>query len=114
MIRHSIVLVPFPFDDFSATKVRPALCLTGEIGRFGHVIIAFVSSRVPDDPHESDLVIRKGSSRWDGTGLAVDSVIRLHRVVTIPRDLIKRRLGTIGPDLQREVRDKFFGLFEEA
>lgn len=38
MIRHSIVLVPFPFDDFSATKVRPAICLTSELGQYHHVI----------------------------------------------------------------------------
>ena len=26
-MKYKIVLVPFPFDDFSGTKVRPALCL---------------------------------------------------------------------------------------
>jgi len=76
MIKNSIVLVPFPFDDFSASKVRPALCLTAEIGRFRHVIIAFISSRTPDDLQESDLVIRKDSPEWIDTGLAVDSVIQ--------------------------------------
>jgi len=49
MIKNSIVLVPFPFDDFSVSKVRPALCLTSEIGRSNHVIIAFISSKMPDD-----------------------------------------------------------------
>jgi len=43
MIKNSIVLVPFPFDDFSASKVRPALCLTSEIGQYDHVIIAILS-----------------------------------------------------------------------
>jgi len=28
MIKNAIMLVPFPFDDISDTKVRPALCLT--------------------------------------------------------------------------------------
>jgi len=28
MIRGKVVLVPFPFDDFSGTKVRPTVCLT--------------------------------------------------------------------------------------
>jgi len=41
MIKNSIVLVPFPFDDFSVLKVRPAICLTSEIGKYNHVIIAF-------------------------------------------------------------------------
>ena len=47
MIKNSIVLVPFPFDDFSDAKVRPALCLTSEIGYYEHVIIAFISSQLP-------------------------------------------------------------------
>jgi len=48
MIKNSIVLVPFPFDDFLTFKLRPALCLTPEIGRFKHVIIAFISSKTPE------------------------------------------------------------------
>jgi DNA-directed RNA polymerase subunit RPC12/RpoP len=28
MMRGKVVLVPFPFDDLVATKVRPAVCLT--------------------------------------------------------------------------------------
>jgi len=28
MTRGKVVLVPFPFDDLSAAKVRPAVCLT--------------------------------------------------------------------------------------
>jgi len=61
MIKDSIVLVPFPFDDFSASKVRPALCLTNEIGKFNHVIIAFISSKIPEDLVESDIIIKMNS-----------------------------------------------------
>ena len=61
MIKNTIVLVPFPFDDFSVTKVRPALCLTNEIGKYNHVIIAFISSKIPDDLIESDNIIKKQS-----------------------------------------------------
>jgi len=32
MTKHKVVLVPFPFDDLSSTKVRPAVCLTDLIG----------------------------------------------------------------------------------
>ena len=84
MIKNTIVLVPFPFDDFSVTKVRPALCLTNEIGKYNHVIIAFISSKIPDDLIESDIIIKKQSENTIGTGLTVDSVIRLHKIVTIP------------------------------
>jgi mRNA interferase MazF len=112
MIKHSIVLVPFPFDDFSASKVRPALCLTSEISGHNHVIIAFISSKVPHDLLESDLVIKKGSPAWKGTGLTIDSVIRLHKIVTIPKSLIKRKLGAINDDVRKEIKRKIIKLFE--
>jgi mRNA interferase MazF len=74
MIRNYIVLVSFPFDDFTSSKVRPALCLTSEIGKFNHVIITFISSKIPDDIEDSDVVIKKDSLQWQRTGLVLDSV----------------------------------------
>jgi mRNA interferase MazF len=34
MTKGRIVLVPFPFDDMTASKVRPAVCLTDPIGPY--------------------------------------------------------------------------------
>ena len=59
MVKNSIVLVPFAFDNFSISKVRPALCLTSEKGKYNHVVIAFISSKMPDDLVDSDLIIQK-------------------------------------------------------
>jgi len=113
MIKHSIVLVPFPFDDFTTTKVRPALCLTNEIGEHRHVIIAFISSKIPNVTLDSDLVIKTGTSDWKSTGLSIDSVIRLHKIVTIPKQLIKRRLGVINLSLAELAGKKLLRLFNE-
>lgn len=49
MTRGKVVLVPFPFDDLSATKVRPVVCLTEPLGAHRHVILAFISSQMPTD-----------------------------------------------------------------
>jgi mRNA interferase MazF len=106
MIKGTIVLVPFPFDDFSESKVRPALCLTSEIGKYEHIIIALISSKMPDDLNKSDLVIKIKTDDWIGTGLTVDSVIRLHKMLTIPKSLIKRRLGTINSRVKSELVNK--------
>jgi mRNA interferase MazF len=113
MIKNSIVLVPFPFDDFSVLKVRPALCLTSEIGIHEHVINAFISSKIPDDLVDSDLIIQQETEQSAGTGLAVDSVIRLHKMVTIPKYLIKRKLGTINKALEVEIIAKIRHLFDK-
>ena len=112
MIKNSIVLVPFPFDDFSVSKVRPALCLTSEIGLYDHIIIAFISSKVPDVLIESDFLIKVNTDDWTGTGLTIDSVIRLHKIVSIPKTLIKRKLGTVNSNVEREVTRKLRQLFE--
>ncbi len=112
MIKNSIVLVPFPFDDYVSSKVRPALCLTSEIGKFKHIIIAFISGKIPEDILESDIVIKKASLNWEGTGLTVDSIIRLHKIVTIPKSLIKRKLGTINKSVEIETRKKIIEMFD--
>lgn len=109
MIKNSIVLVPFPFDNSSFTKVRPALCLTNEIGKYQHVIIAFISSRIPEERLDSDLVIYRN---LENTGLIVDSVVRLHKMITIPKSLIKRKLGVIDQTHQSEIRRKINRLFD--
>lgn len=57
MTKGNIILVPFPFDDLSTTKVRPAVCLTEPIGIHQHVVIAFVTSQMPSDLFGTDVVI---------------------------------------------------------
>ena len=37
MTKGKVVLATFPFDDLSAVKARPAVCLTNLIGEHRHV-----------------------------------------------------------------------------
>jgi len=57
MTKGKIVLVPFPFDDLTAGKVRPALCLTDPIGPHRHLIVAFISSQMPTSVSATDIVL---------------------------------------------------------
>ena len=75
------------------------------------MIIAFISSRIPEDSTDSDLILLKQSGNSIGTGLAVDSVIRLHKMMTIPKSLIKRKLGTINPTVAVVIKEKINRLF---
>lgn len=112
MIKNSIVLVPFPFDDFSSSKVRPVVCLTSEIGKFDHVIVAFISSNVKNQNEKFDIHIEKGTELYKGTGLLTDSVIKLHRLTTVPKKLIKRKLGEANPNLAKAIKSHLIQLFE--
>ncbi|MEW6481555.1 MAG: type II toxin-antitoxin system PemK/MazF family toxin [bacterium] len=111
MIRGKVVLVPFPFDDLSGTKVRPAVCLTEPIGTHRHVIIAFISSRIPDDLMETDLILDSSQTDFIGTGLRVTSTLRLHRLMTVTTSFIQRELGNFSPQIQEEVNIRLRKLF---
>lgn len=111
-MKNSIVLVPFPFDDFSSTKVRPALCLTNLISGYNHVVISFITSQIAKADELTDIQLLTNSHEFELTGLKVDSAIRLHRLVTIPENLILRKLGIIPESFNSEIEAKLRSLFE--
>ena len=108
----SVVLVPFPFDDLSTTKVRPAVCLTNEIQPYGHVVVAFITSQVSTNPSRTDLAILDSDQDFQITGLKASSTVRLHRLMTVSRSIIKRELGHISSVHQSEIRHRLQDLFE--
>jgi mRNA interferase MazF len=111
MTKGKIVLVPFPFDDLTADKVRPALCLTDPIGPHRHVIVAFISSQAPPAVTGTDIVLDSLDKDFAATGLRVSSVLRLHRLVTLTSAVFRRELGELTRNLQREVDRKLITLF---
>ena len=111
MIKGRIVLVPFPFDDLSASKVRPAVCLTNPMGPYRHVIISFISSRISADLLETDLVLDSTKADFTKTGLRVSSTIRLHPLMTVTTSLFLRELGELPPLILEEVDNRLRKLF---
>ena len=111
-MKHKIVLVPFPFDDLSTTKVRPAVCLTDEISPYGHVVLAFVTSRVSEKSGSSELIIDTTDKDFAGTGLKVASTIRLHRLMTVTTSIIRRELGKLSDGHIAEINTRLKELFE--
>jgi mRNA interferase MazF len=105
-MRHKGVLVPFPFDDLTGTKVRPAVCLTEASGPHQHVVLAFITSVVPPTLEPTDLLLDPGSPDCARTGLRVRSVLRLHRMVTVSARIIQRQLGILPPSLQVQVQQR--------
>lgn len=112
MLKGKIVLVPFPFDDLSASKVRPALCLTNAIGLHRHVIVSFISSQISTDLLETDLILDSKHIDFAKSGLKVSSTLRLHRLMTVSTSLFQRELGELPQDIQKEVDSKLKKLFK--
>jgi len=112
MTKHKVVLILFPFDDLSSTKVRPAVCLTDLIGPHDHVILAFITSRIPISPLKTDLIIDSRDPDFASTGLRVSSTLQLHRLMTVTKSMLQRELGTLSPAMQTHVQERLKKLFD--
>lgn len=111
MTKGKVVLVRFPFDDLSAAKVRPAVCLTDPLGPHRHVIFAFITSQTPTGPLPTDVALQPGDPAFAATGLRVASTLRLHRLMTASTSLIQRELGRLSAATEGEVAHKLRLLF---
>jgi mRNA interferase MazF len=111
-MKYKIVLVPFTFDDLSEVKVRPAVCLTNPVGIHRHLIIGFISSRIPTEILSSDIIVSANDTNFSLTGLRVTSTIRLHRLMTTSTRVIIRELGILLEQLQKVINDKLKLVFE--
>jgi mRNA interferase MazF len=105
MTKGKVVLVPFPFDDLSTFKVRPALCLTEPIGANRHIVVAFITSRIDTELSATDVLFDPAQADFAATGLKVASTLKLHRVITVTATLIRRELGLLSPPQQVLVDD---------
>jgi mRNA interferase MazF len=110
-MKHKIILVPFPFDDLTGNKVRPAVCLTDEIKPHNHIVLAFITSRIAASASATDFVIDKSDADFASTGLKVSSTIRLHRLMTVTKSIILRELGELTSTQQTEIDNRLRKLF---
>ncbi|MEO6168004.1 MAG: type II toxin-antitoxin system PemK/MazF family toxin [Chitinophagales bacterium] len=104
MQKGDIVIIPFPFTDFSGQKLRPALVLYVSLA---DVTVAFITSQVKGN--QANDVLLKGNSH---TGLKQDSMIVLHKISTVAKPLIKGYLGSIDQFKMHEVDQKLISIFK--
>lgn len=101
-----LILLAFPVSDQTESKQRPALVVFD--GGDADVIVARVTTQLYHTPF--DVAV----SDWQSAGLLAPSVIRLHKLATLEKTLIRRILG----QLQRHDQQRTFGIlharFEKA
>jgi mRNA interferase MazF len=113
MIKGKVVLIPFPFDDLSSTKIRPAVCLTNPVGKHCHVILALITDRIQTDLLETDIVFDTNHPDFAASGLHKPSTIKLDHLITVRESLIRRELGALSPATQNQLTEKLCKLLTE-
>lgn len=91
--------------------MRPAVCLTDEIHPYGHIVLAFITSKISSTPSATDFVIDSTDADFAMTGLKTSSTIRLHRLMTVSISIIRRKLGELSAKQQIEVNNRLRNLF---
>ncbi len=93
-----VLLLSFPFGDAVGSKRRPALVLkdTGD----EDIIVARITSQTALTEFDVELV------EWQGAGLLRLSIVRVHKVATLEKRLVERKLGTLTPDDWAKVKAK--------
>jgi len=107
-MKGSVVLVPFPFTDFSAEKLRPAIVL---YENDDDAVVAFISSKRPSVMIPTGIPVLRSQQDFSATGLKTDSVIRLDKIATIIRTRIAGRIGELPPEMRSMVNEKIVDLY---
>ena len=101
-----VVLLSFPFTAGVGAKQRPALVLldTGD----DDLLVA----RVTTQPHNSsfDLAIVD----WRAAGLLAPSIVRLQKLATVEKSLVRKRLGQFSQPDWGAVRSLFQRILERT
>ena len=110
-MKFKIVLINFPFDDFSEKKLRPSLCLTDPISKFRHIVFAPITSNLNNATEITDLIIEKTEVDFAKTGLKVSSVIKLHRLLTASDNIIQKTIGNLPESYYNRIYENLKLLF---
>ena len=92
-----IVLLKFPFTDSETSKKRPALVILDTDD--ADIILCRITSKIYNT--EFDIEI----DDWVKCGLKLASIIRIHKIATLDKDLIKLKMGEISNQIKEKVKE---------
>lgn len=101
--RGKIVLVPFPFTDLSAQKVRPALILSEPMRVRNHVIVAFITSKTIQREPRGSVVIKHETAGFEQTGLKVSSLVRCDKIATLDKQIVLGEIGSCPAPIMKKI-----------
>jgi mRNA interferase MazF len=99
-----IVLLNFPFTDGNSFKKRPALVINDF--NDGNIIVCRITSKIYNT--DKDVLL----DEWNKAGLMLASVVRVHKIATLEKELIEAHLGKISEAEKLKIKAIFRKLTE--
>jgi len=108
--QRDLLLVPFPFSDFSGKKVRPVIVLSNnEFNSFSSdIIVIGVTSNVSKDRYTISL----GNKQLDEGKLLTNCCVKAENILKLDKELIIKKIGKINIDVLIEIISKLNQIFK--
>lgn len=100
----TIVLLKFPFTDGKTFKKRPALVINDSGD--GDIIVCRITSQIYTT--KNDIFVED----WQNCGLKLPSVIRVHKLATLEKNLTEITMGYINFSTKEKVKNSILKLIE--
>ena len=91
-----IVLLKFPFTDGKSFKKRPALIINDFDD--GDIIVCRITSQIYETLYDVNII------NWKKSGLRLPSVIRVHKLATLDKDIVEVKMGQVDNSTKEEIR----------
>ena len=91
-----VVLLKFPFTDGKSYKRRPALIINDYDD--GDIIVCRITSQIYETLNDVNI------NDWEKSGLRLPSVIRVHKLATLEKDLVEVKMGQIDNSTKEKIR----------
>jgi len=95
--RGDIVLVYFPYTDFSKVDKRPALIIQADslVTDFPNFVVAQITSKLKRATRPQRISVLKNDPMYTHTNLQTDSIIVTDMIMTLNTSLIDKKIGEI-------------------
>ncbi|WP_456450120.1 type II toxin-antitoxin system PemK/MazF family toxin [Palaeococcus sp. (in: euryarchaeotes)] len=109
LFQREIVLLPFPFDDLTKAKTRPALIVSSdEFNKISRtVIVVEITSNLKSGFQEYNVIIGDNNvRRYPKTKPIIPSIVKPYVIFAVNKRLIIKKIGALEEDKFKEVIEK--------
>lgn len=103
-----IVIILFPFNDLTSSKIRPAVIIA-ETPDYDNIIVCLITSTIPFKLNASEIVLRPDKIN----NLKTTSLIKAYRIATFKSDKVLSTIGKLTTLQETEFGQKFKSLIDK-
>ena len=104
-----ILIVPFPYTDFSSVKQRPVLVLSKDEYNLNteDIIVCGITSNLKDAKHS---ILIDNKDLIEGN-IPLTSRVKIDKIITLNKSLVKKKIGSINDKTFNKIKEEILNLF---